>query len=114
MKIDFLNQKISFVETSYNGVNLKGSLEKVSDKVINLNAHIFGEIPYICNRCGKDITLSLDENVDIILSNGVYNLQTLDNVIEFFDGKIDFDEVIQSEVESFKSDYFYCDECSKQ
>ena len=41
-------------------------------------------------------------------------MQTLDNVIEFFDGKIDFDEVIQSEVESFKSGYFYCDECSKQ
>lgn len=113
MKIDFLNKIKPIVETSYNGVKLEGSLERVSDKVINLKGKIYGKIPHICDRCGKDIILNLDEKVSIILSNGVYNFQTIDNVIEFFDGKIDFDEVLQSEIEAFKSGYFYCDECSK-
>ncbi len=31
--------------------------------------------------------------------------------MEFFDGNIDLKEVLESELEAFKSDYFYCEKC---
>ena len=35
----------------------------------------------------------------------------LSNTIEFYNGQIDTDEILISELEAYKSDYFYCDKC---
>ena len=35
----------------------------------------------------------------------------LSDTVEFFDGNIDLKEVFESELEAFKSDYFYCEKC---
>lgn len=55
----------------------------------------------------------INQDVDLLLSDGIY--KDADNefsdVIEFFDGEMDLDEVFVSEVEAYKSDYFYCENC---
>lgn len=55
----------------------------------------------------------MDNDLNLILSDGYYKDKPgeLCDVIEFFEGEIDLDEIIQSEIESFKSDYFYCENC---
>ena len=48
-----------------------------------------------------------------IISNGIYKgkEENLEDVVEFFDGFVNLEEVLTSEIEAFKSDYFYCDKC---
>ena len=40
-----------------------------------------------------------------------YRENELSDTVEFFDGNIDLKEVFESELEAFKSDYFYCEKC---
>ena len=57
--------------------------------------------------------LLYDEDVNLILSDGIYKdeEENLDDAVEFFDGFINLEEVLTSEIEAFKSDYFYCEKC---
>ena len=70
--------------------------------------HYKGEIKYICDRCGEEFMLPVDQNVELNLSDGVYkdNENELSDTMEFYDGNIDLIEVFESEIEAFKSDYF--------
>ncbi|MCD8214026.1 MAG: hypothetical protein LUC34_08310 [Campylobacter sp.] len=55
----------------------------------------------------------MNQEIKLFLSDGVYiDVENeLSDTIEFFDGNIDLQEVFKSEIESFKSDYFYCENC---
>jgi hypothetical protein len=54
----------------------------------------------------------LDEKLELTLSDGIYDEDdNLLDVIEFFEGYIDIDEIIESEVASIKSDFHYCKDC---
>ncbi len=59
------------------------------------------------------MTLPVDQDVKLVLSDGVYidKENELSDTMEFFDGNIDLNEVFKSELEAFKSDYFYCENC---
>ena len=114
--------KISFVKISKepvkfdienNGVKFNAEIKKTSETLYKCNGRILGSIPYICDRCGDEFELGLDEEVDLILSDGVYKGSDSLDVVEFFDGSIDVEEILQSEVEAIKSDYFYCDKCKE-
>ena len=53
---------------------------------------------------------------EVFASDGLYKDQEgeeLLNVMEFFDGLIDLEVVLQSEIEAFKSDYHYCGQCEQ-
>lgn len=110
MKIAFLKVTSSptLFEVSQSGVSLAGELKRKSHSLVALNGKIFGEIEHNCDRCGEDISLKIDEDLSLILSDGEYKASEneLNDVIEFFDGFIDLDEVLLSEIEAYKSDYF--------
>ena len=58
----------------------------------------------------------MNERVEVFASDGLYKDQEgeeLLNIIEFFDGLIDLEVVLQSEIEAFKSDYHYCGQCEQ-
>ena len=58
----------------------------------------------------------VNERVEVFASEGLYEDnegEELLNVIEFFDGSIDIDTMLQSEIEAFKSDYHYCGQCEQ-
>lgn len=115
MKIAFL--KITPTPTPFeierDGVKFIGTLSRKNYALVKCEAKIQGEIEHSCDRCAADIKLDIDEQISLLLSDGEYrgNDGELADVIEFFNGFIDLDEVLLSEIESYKSDYFYCDEC---
>lgn len=115
MKISFAkiaNKKIPF-EITDKDLKFSGNLSRLNLSLVKCKASISGELEHNCDRCGADIKLNLDENFDLLISDGIYkdSEENLEDVIEFFDGVVDLEEILISEVGAFKSDYFYCENC---
>ena len=94
-------------------ITFKGYLEYHGGKLILLKANLSGLIDTQCNFCGCDIKLPVDENIDLFISDGLYEDDgsiELD-VVESFDSTADLDELLNSEIELIKSDYHSCEEC---
>jgi len=90
------------------------SFSKIKQSPIDINyskngVEIVGTI--ICNRCGKDYKISANYPLTLILSEGGYNGKDEIDVVEFYNNKIDFDYLAQSEVSSIQEDYNYCINC---
>ena len=100
-------------ELNLDGLIFNGELGKTNQNLVSCKGKIVGEITHNCDRCGEDMNLKLDEDVNLILSDGIYKdeEENLDDAVEFFDGFINLEEVLTSEIEAFKSDYFYCEKC---
>ncbi|MBE3022660.1 hypothetical protein [Campylobacter sp. 7477a] len=115
MKIAFAkvaNQNIDF-EIKSEELNFKGHLKRIDHKNVKCLGNISGSTAHNCDRCGADISLDINENVGLIVSDGVYTdpENELSDAIEFFDHQIYLEEILKSEIEAFKSDYFYCKDC---
>lgn len=93
------------------GVILSGEIKRISPKLYEFKAHLGGEITLICDHSGEEYQKPLDEDLVLYISNGVWDsqsqsdLMTEFDVIEFFDGFIDFEYILQSEINSIKMDY---------
>jgi len=75
-----------------------------------------GTLLHVCDRCAESFKLMVNEDVEVFACEGLYEDQEgegLLNIIEFFDGSIDVDSMLQSEIEAFKSDYHYCGQCEQ-
>ncbi|MCK9161718.1 MAG: hypothetical protein GX118_07025 [Arcobacter butzleri] len=116
MKIEF--KKVPFDSKNFqindiNLVKIEGTFCKITQELVKITTNISGSLDTLCSRCGKDMLVDLDENIEFLVSDGIYkgdNLEELD-VIESFDNSVDFDEILKSELESIRSDYHICDEC---
>ena len=116
MKIVFKKIPQSGVDfkTSFETVRFYGTLEKKSKNLVRCSGKLEGTLTCQCDRCADEISLDIDEKIDILLSDGLYEAsKELVEVIEFFDESVDLDIVLQSEVETLKSDYHYCSTCSE-
>lgn len=114
MKIPF--QKISnqdvFFELKNDDLKFFGNLKRKNSKLVSCKAKIVGSMPHGCDRCGDDMILILNEDLDLIISDGICNNnENLEDIIEFFDNQIDMEYIFTSEIEAYKSDYFYCKKC---
>ncbi len=96
------------------GVDFFVKTLKLNEKLAKCSGKISGETPHLCDRCGDEFLLCLNEDVEVMASDGLYEepQEELDNIIEFFDGFIDFEEIFISELEAIKSDYYYCKKCA--
>ncbi len=114
MKISFnkISSPTSF-KFENDGLIFEGELKRKSDKLVACEGVIRGVLAHNCDKCGADIELNLNERVDLTFSDGVWedDENALSDTIEFFDGAIDLGEVLNGEIEAFKSDYFYCEKC---
>ena len=101
------------VETD--GVTFKGNAVKTSGKLLKCSGNVLGTIEHACDRCGEPINLSLYEEVEVFAYDGMFDgtENELLNIIEFVDEKVDFNEILNSEIEAIKSDYYYCDKCQQ-
>ena len=115
MEISFSKIKQSPVDVNYSkdGVEIIGTLERVSRDNIKLDSNFKSTVEVICNRCGKEYKIDANYPLGLILSDGGYNGKDELDVVEFYDGKIDFDYLSLSEVTSIKEDYNFCSECQK-
>ncbi|WP_297442353.1 hypothetical protein [Sulfurimonas sp.] len=93
----------------------KGYLEYHGGKLILLKANINGSLSTSCDICAEEFKLNLDENIEFLISDGLYqddNSIAFD-VVESFDGNVDIEELLNSELELIKSDYHSCDNCKQ-
>jgi len=115
MKIEF--RKVPHtpkeLNVEYNSVKFEGTFCKISPSLVKIQGHLLGDLTLTCSRCGIDDTVALDEKSDFLLSDGIYKSNSEDDelVIEIENGLIDFDEIIQSEINSIQSDYHICTSC---
>jgi uncharacterized metal-binding protein YceD (DUF177 family) len=113
MKIEFKKITTLEKEFSFEKKNMKffGEFFKDKEHLFNINAKITGETEFICDRCAKEFEKSLDIDVDVKVSDGIYSGD--DDVIEMFSGELNFEDVLESELGLIKSDYHYCSDCEK-
>ena len=101
-------------ETSFETVKFNGTLEKKSRNLVQCSGKLEGTLTCQCDRCGENFSLHVDEKIDLLASDGLYETsEELVEVMEFFDETVDLDTILQSEVETLKSDYHYCATCSE-
>ena len=94
-------------------ITFKGYLQYHAGKLILLKARLNGLAVTECNQCGEEIKLPVDEEIEFFISDGIYEEDDsfeLD-VVESFDSSADLDELLNSEIELIKSDYYSCEDC---
>ncbi|MGA1932876.1 hypothetical protein ACH5BF_09195 [Arcobacter sp. YIC-464] len=117
MKIEFkkVPQNPSEFSASLDSVEIEGTFCKISQSLVKIDAVLKGNTDIDCCRCGITDIITLNEKANFLLSDGIYkdDSESEDLVIEIENNTIDFDEIIQSELESIKSDYYLCENCSQ-
>jgi len=114
MKIEF--KKLPFTEkefvNEFNSVKLEGTFCKISSTLAKVQVTLAGNTAVECCRCGKDYAILVDEDLEFLLSDGVYkNIDSDELVFEVENNTVDFDQIIESELSSIKSDYHICNDC---
>jgi len=116
MKIEFrkVPQTTKELEFDYNSVRIEGTFCKISQSLTKIEANISGTTDIDCCRCGQTDIITLDENLEFLISDGIFKgKESEDLVIEVQNGVIDFDQIVESELQSIKSDYYLCENCSQ-
>ena len=102
-------------EIKSNEITFKGYLEYHGGKLILLKANISGFLTKPCDTCGEEFKLSVDEDVEFFICDGVFkddNSIELD-VVESFNDTVEIEELLNSEIELIKSDYHSCENCKQ-
>ena len=114
MKIEFRKapQTSKELEIDYNSVKIEGTFCKISQSLVKVDAVLKGSTDIDCCRCGITEVIEVDEELHLLLSDGVYKKDESDYlVIEIEDSLINFEDIIESELNSIRSDYHICDDC---
>lgn len=114
MKIAFdkIGSTAKPIELSSEGVKLEGTLQKSGYHQVTLDAHMSGSIELDCDRCGDTYNYDVDNRLQLRLSDIVSEDKDDLDIIEFLDGEIDLSYILQSEINTFKNAYNYCDKCA--
>ena len=112
MKIAFhkISRSPVEIEHTLNGCRLKGEIKKISSHEAELDAVMKGVTQIYCDRCGKCIDRDIDTKLQLKLSDRAVGMDDLDT-IEFSDGFVDFDYLIESEINLLSAGYNYCENC---
>jgi len=117
MKIEFrkIPLQVSDFELYANLVKFSGTFSKISPKLAKIEGSLQGPCEIDCYKCGQSFNMDLDEDIKFLVSDGVYSNRSDEDelVIEMQNHTLDFDEILHSEIESLKSEYFTCDSCNE-
>lgn len=114
MKIEFrkVPQTTKELDISYNSVKIEGTFCRISSSLVKIDAVLKGNTDIDCCRCGVTDVIEVDEDLNLLLSDGIYKGNEEEySVIEIENSLIDFDELIESELNSIRSEYYICEEC---
>ena len=103
-------------EVSLGDIVVVGNATKIDKTMVRIDGTMSGAVSHACDRCATEFTLNVDEKVEVFASDGLYvdqDGEDLLNIVEFFDGSINFDTILQSELEALRSDYHYCGGCEQ-
>ena len=115
MKIGFakVGSKAIPFDISKGDLKFSGTLSKFSRYLIELEAKITGDLEVPCDLCAEAFTHAVNESVKFHLSDGLSKVEneSLEDIVEIEDSIIDLDELLDSELELYKSNYFSCENC---
>lgn len=119
MKIPFIRALNGCpVDTNYQGENGEGSLKGEMTKfreIVKFQGIFSGKINQTCDSCSDDYIEEFSEEVTFLMSDGEYKDDHQGNenldVVELQNNSIDFDQIINSEIEIKRVDYHKCDNC---
>lgn len=118
MKIGFNKVGSTAIPFEISKENLKfsGMLFKYSRSLIQLEAKITGELLIACDLCAEDSMSPINEDVKFYLSDGIYtDADTHEcDIVEVENSMIDLDDILESEIELYKSSYFSCEKCQNK
>jgi len=102
-------------ETSLNDIDLKGSFYKETPNIAKVEAILNGEVEVECVKCLESFTRKIEEKLKLIITDKVYSgFDKEYDIIEINSNIIDFDDIITSEIESIKLDYYnICEKCKE-
>ncbi len=75
---------------------------------------IDGELELICYRCGDQFYKPLKSPLTLTLTDRVVEISDDLDIIEFLDGVIDLDFILNSEVSSIQNYYNLCSNCKSE
>ncbi len=96
---------------NFKNISFSGNLIKESYYKVKLNAKLNGNIELICDRCGDRFIKDIDFPLNLTLTNRVIETQDDLDIIEFLDGVIDINFIIESEISSIENSYHICNIC---
>ena len=99
-------------ELSVSNVSLEGTLVKSGYHRVRLEGQLEGSIELSCDRCGEGYQYSMKSPLQLTLSDEVIETEDDLDIIEFIDGVIDLEFIVQSEIASIENSYHYCEKCS--
>lgn len=90
-------------------ITLKGELARLDSKLVKFSGTLSGRLNLICVRSGQEFSKEISQDLVLYFADGIYKMQSQSeidlDVIEFFEGFIDFDFIVNSEIESIRLDY---------
>jgi len=108
---DKIGHSIKPFELTINGVSLKGTLAKSGYHRLRLEGELHGRVGILCDRCGDEYQYDMDSPLNLTLSDEVIETEDDLDIIEFVDGIIDLEFIVQSEIASVQNSYHYCEKC---
>lgn len=120
MRVSFrkITTQSSPFSVSLGEIVCSGSFVKRNDGLVGVEGSLQGSLLLPCDLCGEEFELSLDEPFEAIASEGFYHpeedSENSEFVVEFLDGELDFQELVQGELESVKTDYHVCPRCQNR
>ncbi len=113
MKIVFdkVGQSIKPFDLTVNGVRLEGTLAKSGYHRLALEGNLSGQVKLDCDRCGNAYHYDMKSPLHLTLSDELIETEDDLDIIEFIDGVIDLEFIVQSEIASVQNAYHYCEEC---
>ncbi|MCH9740024.1 MAG: DUF177 domain-containing protein [Epsilonproteobacteria bacterium] len=92
-------------------VLFEGSLAKSGYHRVKLEGNLDGNIELNCDRCGDTYNQNLKSTLNLTLSDEVIETEDDLDIIEFTDGIIDLEFIVQSEIASIQNSYHNCEKC---
>jgi len=113
MKIvyDKIGQTKKPFELNVSGIKLEGTLAKSGYHRLRLEGNLSGQVELSCDRCGETYNNSMNYPLSLTLSDEVIETKDDLDIIEFIDGVIDLEFIVQSEIASVQNSYHYCKKC---
>jgi len=116
MKVEF--RKVPQVPKEFkicvDSVNFLGTFSRISNKLAKIDAKIEGNFDVECYKCGKELTVNIDEKHIFTISDGVFdsdNERENEIIIEIDNHILNFEDILNSELESLSSEYHTCKDC---
>jgi len=108
---DKVGQTKKTFELSISGIKLEGTLAKSGYHRLKLEGNLDGILELNCDRCGEAYHYDMNSPLNLTLTDEVVETEDDLDIIEFIDGVIDLEFIVQSEIASVQNAYHYCKKC---